>query len=108
MNVDDDANQVGYTKLQLASGPAAGTFFNGHGIEISGINIRYVCDSACRHHSKSKQASLQHALQREPDRLGYFQAKTELAILLQSDVDVQLSQNLLLGILGFSLVSQMH
>jgi hypothetical protein len=85
--IDVNANQVGYTQLQLASGAAAGTFYIGRGIGIAGTDINYVCDRACRHHSK--RATRQRALQRERDRLAYFQAKTELAILLQSDVHSQ-------------------
>jgi hypothetical protein len=40
--IDVDANQVVYTQLHLASGPAAGTFDVGRGIGISGADINYV------------------------------------------------------------------
>jgi hypothetical protein len=81
--IDVDANQVGFTQLKGAAGPASGTFHVGRGIGIAGIDVNYVCDGPSRHHSK--RASRQRASLRERDRLAYFQAKTELATLLQSE-----------------------
>ena len=81
--VDIDANNIGFSKLELASGPAGAVFQIAEIFSTAGIDVGIICDGPSRH--PSKRDSVNRRAKRERARLSCLEARASLAALLQQE-----------------------